>query len=66
MNKKRKNERGFNQVDEILKALNIRYYEIERVKNTKKMHKILDEKLREENIKGSFRVGKNLTLKQGV
>lgn len=63
INKKRKNERGFNQVDEILKALNINYIEIERIKNTEKMHKILDEKQRQENIKGSFKINKNVDLK---
>ena len=63
INKKRKSERGFNQVDEILKALNINYIEIERIKNTEKMHKILDEKQRQENIKGSFKINKNVDLK---
>ena len=62
INKKRKNERGFNQVDEILKALNINYIEIERIKNTKKMHKILDEELRKENVKGSFTINKKIDL----
>ena len=54
---------GFNQVDEILKALNINYIEIERIKNTEKMHKILDEKQRQENIKGSFKINRNVDLK---
>ena len=63
INKKRKNERGFNQVDEMLKALNINYIEIERIKNTEKMHKILDEKQRQENIKGSFKINRNVDLK---
>ena len=62
INKKRKSERGFNQVDEILKALKIKYIEIERIKNTKKMHKILDEKQREENVKGSFAINKKIDL----
>ena len=56
INKKRENERGYNQVDEILKQLNVKYIEIKRVKNTEKMHKLLNEKLREENIRGSFRI----------
>ena len=51
INKKRENERGYNQVDEILKQLNVKYIEIKRVKNTEKMHKLLNEKLREENIR---------------
>ena len=62
INKKRKSERGFNQVDEILKALKIKYVEIERIKNTKKMHKILDEELRKENVKGSFTINKKIDL----
>lgn len=62
INKKRKRERGFNQVDEILKALKIKYVEIERIKNTKKMHKILDEELRKENVKGSFTINKKIDL----
>lgn len=62
INKKRKSERGFNQVDEILKALKIKYVEIKRIKNTKKMHKILDEELRKENVKGSFTINKKIDL----
>jgi len=56
INRKRENERGYNQVDEILKQLNVNYVEIKRIKNTEKMHKLLNEKLREENIRGSFRI----------
>ena len=54
VNKKRFNERGFNQVDEILKRLEINYVELVRVKNTKKMHRILDQEKRNENVKNSF------------
>ena len=63
INKKRENERGYNQLDEILKQLNVNYVEIKRVKNTKKMHKLLNEKLREENIRGSFRIGSDFDFK---
>ena len=63
LNKKRESERGYNQVDEILKQLNVNYVEIKRVKNTKKMHKLLNEKLREENIRGSFRIGSDFDFK---
>jgi len=63
VNRKRMNERGYNQVDEILKYLNINYIQLKRVKNTQKMHKLLDEKLREDNIKGSFYIGKNTDFK---
>lgn len=54
INKKRKNERGFNQADEIIKSLGIKYVQLERTKNTKKMYELLDVSLREKNIKGSF------------
>ena len=54
VNKKRLNERGCNQVDEILKKLNLDYVELVRVKNTKKMHRILDQEKRNENVKNSF------------
>ena len=63
INKKRENERGYNQVDEILKQLNVKYIEIKRVKNTEKMHKLLNEKLREENIRGSFKIDNSFNFK---
>ena len=63
INRKRENERGYNQVDEILKQLNVKYIEIKRVKNTEKMHKLLNEKLREENIRGSFKIDNSFNFK---
>ena len=63
INKKRENERGYNQVDEILKQLNVKYIEIKRIKNTEKMHKLLNEKLREENIRGSFKIDNSFNFK---
>ena len=63
INKKRENERGYNQVDEILKQLNGKYIETKRVKNTEKMHKLLNEKLREENIRGSFKIDNSFNFK---
>ena len=63
INKKRENERGYNQVDEILKQLNVKYIEIKRVKNTEKMHKLLNEKLREENIRGRFKIDNSFNFK---
>ena len=63
INKKRENERGYNQVDEILKQLKVNYVEIKRIKNTEKMHKLLNEKLREENIRGSFRIESDFDFK---
>lgn len=50
----RERERGFNQVEDILKYLKIPYESVKRVKNTKPMHRLLDEELREKNIKNSF------------
>ena len=63
INRKRENERGYNQVDEILKQLNVKYIEIKRVKNTEKMHKLLNKKLREENIRGSFKIDNSFNFK---
>ena len=57
------NERGFNQVDEILNNLNINYIKLKRTKETKKMHTLLDEKLREENIKDSFHIDSKIDLR---
>ena len=51
---KRKRERGFNQVEDILEYLKIPYKSIKRVKNTRPMHQLLNEELRKENIKNSF------------
>lgn len=52
----RKNERGFNQVEELLKECNIEYISIERVKNTEHMFKINEKERRKRNIKDSFRI----------
>lgn len=60
---KRQQERGFNQVEEILKNLNYSYLTGKRIKNTKKMCKIYDKNKREKNIKDSFYFGKNLSGK---
>lgn len=60
---KRQQERGFNQVEEILKNLNYSYLTGERIKNTKKMCKIYDKNKREKNIKDSFYFEKDLSGK---
>ncbi len=62
INRKRENERGYNQVDEILEKLDVNYIKIRRTRNTEKMHKLLNEKLREENIKGSFKVDSRMNF----
>lgn len=64
---KREQERGFNQVEEILKNLKYRYLKSERVKNTKKMCTIFDAEKRKSNIEKSFfikkeKFGKNLLI----
>lgn len=48
-------ERGFNQVEEILKELDIDYKTIDKIKDTEHMYSILEEKRREENIKKAFK-----------
>ena len=63
VSRKRKNERGYNQVDEILNCLKVNYVQIERIKNTKKMAEILDEEERSRNIEGAFRISQNIDLK---
>lgn len=60
INKNRRLERGFNQVEEILEYLEIPYLKSLRVKNTKKMYKISNEKERQKNIKNSFYINQNL------
>lgn len=55
ISRNRMKERGFNQVEEILKELRIDYKTIDRVKDTEHMYSILEEKKREENIKKAFR-----------
>ncbi|MDU1910047.1 ComF family protein [Fusobacterium sp.] len=51
----RMKERGFNQVEEILKELRIDYETIDRIRDTEHMYSILEEKKREENIKKAFK-----------
>ena len=58
INFRREQIRGFNQVEEILKNLNYSFLKTNRVKNTKKMFKLLDKEKRENNIKNSFKVDK--------
>ena len=58
----RKAERGFNQAEILLDALKVRYLTIERIKNTKKMFKILEENKRNENIKNSFFINDKINL----
>lgn len=54
LNKKRFFSRGFNQVSYILDILNIKYYEAERIKNTKHMSHLLNKNSRKFNINKAF------------
>ena len=63
INFRREQIRGFNQVEEILKNLNYSFLKTNRVKNTKKMFKLLDKEKRENNIKNSFKVDKEFKAK---
>ncbi|WP_429188493.1 ComF family protein [Fusobacterium sp. PH5-44] len=54
ISKERYRERGFNQVELLLETMNIPYEKIEKIRNTKHMYDLLDEKSREENIKNAF------------
>lgn len=58
VNKKRFLERGYNQVDEILKSANINFENIERIKNTKYMYEIKEHKKRKENVRKAFKIEK--------
>ncbi len=58
----RESERGFNQTEVLLDALKIQYLKIRRVKNTKKMFKILEENKRNKNIKNSFFINSEIDL----
>ena len=66
VSRKRKNERGYNQVDEILNFLKVNYVQIERIKNTKKMAGILNEEDRNKNIKGAFKISGNIDFKNSI
>lgn len=54
---KRLRERGFNQVQEVLEKSEIKYVEIYRIKNTKRMYRLGSGRKRRENIKEGFNVG---------
>lgn len=56
INKKRFLERGYNQVDEILKSADIEFENIERVRDTKHMYEIKEREKRRENVKKAFKV----------
>ncbi len=54
LNKKRENERGFNQITYVLDKLKIKYREIKRTKNTHYMFDLKSYEERRKNIKNAF------------
>lgn len=64
ISKKRKLERGYNQVEEILKKCGIPYEKIERIKNTDYMSKLKTKSQREKNIQNSFFIDKKYLNKK--
>ena len=55
---KRLMERGFNQVEELLKFGKYRYLKVKRIKETRHMYEILNEKDRKSNVASAFRIEK--------
>ena len=58
----RSRKRGYNQIEEILKFINIDFRRCKRKKETKYMYKIESEKKRKENIEGSFYIDGKINL----
>jgi len=58
VSKKRLRERGFNQVEELLKFGKYRYLNVERIKETRHMYTILNEDERKKNIASAFKIEK--------
>lgn len=63
INKKRLKERGFNQVELILDILKIKYYRIDRIRDTKHMYKMENYSERRKNVKDAFQAKLNLANK---
>lgn len=55
ISKERELERGFNQIEYLLDCLNIKYKKIKRIKNTKHMYSLKDNKKREKNVDKAFK-----------
>lgn len=54
VSKERYKERGFNQVEEFLNSLGIKFQKIERIKNTRHMYEIDKKEERERNLQSAF------------
>jgi len=63
ISKEREIERGFNQIEYLLDYLDIKYKKIERIKNTKHMYALKDNKKREKNVEKAFKNNLNLENK---
>ena len=63
ISKKRLQERGFNQVELLLDTVGVPYNKIEKVRDTKHMYDLLDEKSREDNIRDAFATNINFNNK---
>jgi len=62
IHEKRENSRGFNQVEEILKALKYPYLKVKRIENTQAMHHFHEAEDRRKNISGAFEISDGRTL----
>ena len=60
ISEEREIERGFNQIEYLLDYLDIKYKKIERIKNTKHMYALKDNKKREKNVEKAFKNNLNL------
>ena len=63
ISEEREIERGFNQIEYLLNYLDIRYKKIERIKNTKHMYALKNNKKREKNVEKAFKNNLNLENK---
>lgn len=63
ISEEREIERGFNQIETLLEYLDIKYKKIERIKNTKHMYTLKDNKKREKNVEKAFKNSLNLENK---
>ena len=63
ISEERELERGFNQIEYLLECLDIKYKKIERIKNTKHMYALKDNKKREKNVEKAFKNSLNLENK---
>ncbi|QQB73816.1 ComF family protein [Fusobacterium canifelinum] len=63
ISEEREIERGFNQIEYLLEYLNIKYKKIDRIKNTKHMYVLKDNKKREKNVEKAFKNSLNLENK---